>query len=326
MANPQTRTSAGAAVAAAALSAVAWRAVTAPIADLVGPELVGLSSLETILFVVGLLCVTPVVSAIAVLVSTAVLDVMKPRFVARSTLGAAVLMSTALFGMTSLALVRVSTCPSIDCYLEKPRAPGVEIHMNGAGDSGAGLGSPQSKGEAADPVLPAVREHRDSIGDVTIVQICHGWDACDVSVVDGADAKGIDDPSPRNDHRVRLLKGHARLVVLRIAPDLLLVKASVRRTYAWPAEEVSNIVFRRVERRWREERFQIKWIIQRTNMPLAWVDLGLAGVGLMLVLWTFRVLIPLAHCRARARARCCDTAAPARQTSSPRSGCWRYRT
>jgi len=301
-ANTIVGTSAGAAVAAVALCAVAWRAVTAPIADLVGSELVGLSSLEAVFFVVGLLGVTPVVSAIAALVSAAVLDVLKPRVVARSTLGAAVLTSAALFGMTSLALVRVPSRPSIDCFLENSHAPGVEIHLSGVGDGGAGVGSPQSKGEATDPVLLPVREHRDTVGDVTIVQLCHGWDACDVSVIDGADAKGIDDLSPRNDHRVRLLKGHARLVVLRVAPDLLLVKASVRRTYDWPADEISNIVFRRVGNRWREERFQIEWILRRTTMPLAWVDFGLAGVGLMLVLWTFRVLIPIAHRRARARA------------------------
>jgi hypothetical protein len=122
--------------------------VTAPIADLVGSELVGLSGLETVFFVVGLLCVTPVVSAIAVLVSTAVLDVLKPRFVARATLGAAVLMSTALFGLTSLALVRVSTRPSIDCYLENSHAAGFEIPVSGVGvgDGGAGVFPPPSKG------------------------------------------------------------------------------------------------------------------------------------------------------------------------------------
>lgn len=302
-ANTTVGTSAGAAVAAGALCAVAWRAVTAPIADLVGPELVGLSNLETVFFVVGLLCVTPVVSAIAVLASTAVLGLLKPQFVARSTLGAAALMSITLFGMVVLALVRIPTRPSIDCYLEDSLRSAVEIHMSGVDDSGAGPGGFKTNGEATSPVLPPVREHRDSVGDVTIVQVCDGWDACDVGVVDGLDAKGSDDPSPLNDHRVRLLKGHASLVVVRMAPDLMLVKASVRRTYAWPADDVSNIVFRRIENRWREERFQLEWIIRRTNLPLAWIDFGLAGVGLMLVLWTFRVLVPPVHRRAHARAQ-----------------------
>lgn len=304
-ANATVAMGAGAVVTAGALCAVAWNTVTALIADLVGSDLVGLSGLESVFFVVGLLCVTPVAITIAVLVSTAVLDVMSARFVARATLGAAVLTSTALFGLTSLALVRVSVRPSINCYLEGLHAAGVEIPVSGAGidDGGAATFPRPSNGAPSNPVLPLARENRDTVGDVTVVHVCYGWMSCSVSVVDGADAIGIDEPSPGHARSFNLVGGQAKLVVLRVAPDLVLIKASARRAYAFPAEEVSNIVFRRVENRWQEDRFRLGWIIQRTNTPLAWINFGVAGVGLTLVLWALRLLIPLAHRGARARTR-----------------------
>ncbi len=284
-------TSVGAVVGAGALCAVAWNAVTAPIAELVGSDLVGLSGLETFVFVVGLVCLTPLAWPVAVVVSFWGLRSLARPIVARATLGAAVLTSAALFGLTSLALVRVSARPSIDCYLENSHAPGVEL------DEHARPFGPQSHWPP--PPNPASeRKYRTSVGDVTLVQSCLEWGPCSLNVVDGGVAPTLD-KQPGTPDPIEI--GKAKLKALRIAPDLLVVKRiPARAPYGFGAEEPSIKVFHRVESEWRDEPFRVELLIQRTNTPIAWIDFGLSGAVLILALWVLRTLVSIGERRTSA--------------------------
>jgi hypothetical protein len=286
-------TSVGAVVAAGALWALAWHSVMTPVDDLVSTSPVGVPDWESLLFYLAVLCVTPVASAVAVLVSAWVLRSLARPFVARATQCVAILMSIALFGLTALALARVSTRPGIDAYLEDLYEHSSHGHIS------AKEGERNPTGERPPPRQPTVREYRDTVDDVTVVRACDDRGSCVLNVVEGADAPISDEPSPLRGPRVR---GDAALVVLRIAPDLLLVKGVYSLRPNLSPEERSISAFRRIESRWQDEQpFRLELIVQRTNTPIAWLDCGMAGAGLTLVLWAIRVLVSLGHRRANAQ-------------------------
>jgi hypothetical protein len=276
-------TSLGSVVAGGAICAVAWRSVKFALEDLVSADPVGGPEWGSVLFYLGVFCVTPIACAVTVSISAWILRPPTLPLIARAMRSAAALMSIALFGLTALAVARVRLRPGVDRYLEELYEHGVHGHI--AGNEGerilTGRGRPP-------PGRPAVREYRDTVEDVTVVRACDDRGSCALNIFEGARAPDADESSLMGGPRV---SGDATLVILRVAPDLLLVKGVYSwRPNFWP-QELSISAFRRIDAHWHHVPIQVDLVVHRTNTPTAWIDVGLAGAGLTLALWLLRALV-----------------------------------
>lgn len=285
----------GAGVPGAALGALAWYSVKMPVEDLISTNPVGAPEWGSVLFYLGVWCVIPIGCAVTVAISAWILRTSALPFLASVTRGAAALMSIALFGLTALAFARVSLRPGIDRYLEDLYERAARGHISGNEGERAPTG-----GGRPPPRQPAVREYRDTVDDIVVLRACDDRGSCALNVFDATGAPAANDPSLLHGPRVN---GDAALVVLRVAPDLLLVKGVYSwRPNFWP-EERSLSAFRRVETHWQDEPARVDLVVRRTSTPIAWIDLGLAGAGLTLALWVLRTLVSIGERRTTTLTR-----------------------